>query len=235
MRCVQLVRNAHAAKHNGPVTPATRPLPTRRYHADTGFEDLTAMSILDGLPKSEAEWRRMIDIATPTAQRLIDSLELSPKAQSIIKLMSEGMALADICGLTSEERDAMFIRGCWMIQAGDIRKGRDWMMVLHQLEPLDARVIYAIALTYQGEGNIALAAKLYVHFIALDAANPEGHLRLGECLLSAREYDGAIAHFAVAERLSRSTSAAAAAYAVRMHAHAIERRSAHRHALEAAR
>ncbi|PDT90845.1 hypothetical protein CO669_07670 [Bradyrhizobium sp. Y36] len=193
------------------------------------------MSILDGLPKSEAEWRRLMDAAAPIAQRLIDELELSPKAQSILKLMSEGMALADICGLTQEERDAMFIRGCRMIQAGDVTKGRDWMLMLHQLEPLDARVIYAIALTYQGEGNIALAAKLYVHFIALDAANPEGHLRLGECLLSAREYDGAIAHFAVGERLSRGTNAAAAAHAVRMHAHALERRSAHQRLRQAAR
>ena len=52
------------------------------------------MSILDGLPKSEADWRRRIEIAAPVAQGMIDGLPLPPKVRSVLKLMSEGMAPA---------------------------------------------------------------------------------------------------------------------------------------------
>jgi tetratricopeptide (TPR) repeat protein len=197
--------------------------------AEYSANETSPMSIIDGMPSSEAELQEMLGLAAPHVARVIDAAKLTPKAKSILDLMAQGLSLADICDITSEQRDAMFIKGCRLIQAGDIEKGRDWLTFLHQLEPMDARVVYAIALTYQTEGNFRAAAKCYVHFIARDATNPEGHLRIGECFLSAREYDRAIEHFQIAKdqcELGKG-DAAAAAHAAKMLAHAHEKRAAH--------
>jgi tetratricopeptide (TPR) repeat protein len=187
------------------------------------------MSIVDGMPRSRAELQKATELAAPMIAQIIDAANLSPKARSILDLVAQGLSIADICDITAEERDAMFMKGCRLIQAGELEKGREWLAFLHQLEPMDARVIYAIGLTYQTEGNIRAAAQSYVHFIARDAANPEGHLRLAECLLSAREYDPAIAHFRTAGNLCErgKGDAATAAYAAKMLAHAREKRAVH--------
>jgi tetratricopeptide (TPR) repeat protein len=192
-------------------------------------KETSPMSLIDGMPRSQAELQNMLESAAPMFAQVLDAAGLSPKAKSILDLMAQGLSLADICDITSEERDAMFVRGCRLIQAGDIEKGRGWLTFLHQLEPMDARVIYAIALTYQTEGNIRAAAQCYVHFIARDATNPEGHLRLGECFLSAREYDHAIEHFQIAKHQCElgKGDAAAASHAAKMLVHAHEKRAAH--------
>jgi tetratricopeptide (TPR) repeat protein len=192
------------------------------------------MSILDGMPRSQADLNKILGLAAPIARKVVDAMNLPPREQSILDLMREGLSLADIYGLTGEERDAMFVRGCRLLQAGDIEKARDWLIFLHRLEPLDARVIYAIATSYQMQGDFSRAAKLYIHFIVLNAANPEGHLRLAECFLSAREYDRAIEHFQVAKnQCDRGNGdAAAAELAARMLVHAKERRAAHGLALQ---
>jgi tetratricopeptide (TPR) repeat protein len=193
------------------------------------LEETRPMSIIDGMPRSQDELQKMLGLAAPMVEQMIDAADLSPKARSILDLMAQGLSLADICDITSEERDAMFIKGCRLIQAGDLERARDWLGFLHQLEPMDARVVYAIALTYQTEGNIRTAAQCYVHFIARDATNPEGHLRLGECFLSSREYDHAIEHFQIAKHQCElgKGDAAAATHAAKMLAHASEKRAGH--------
>jgi tetratricopeptide (TPR) repeat protein len=194
------------------------------------------MSIVDGMPRSLADLQRRLELTAPATQQLFDALDSLPEAKGILEQMGKGLPLADIYGLTQEERDAMFVRGCQLVQAGEIAKGRDWFVFLHQLDPLDARVIYAIAAIHQTQGDFSRAAKLYVHFIALDATNPQGHLRIAECFLSAREYDLAIEHFRIAKVMCDRGhgNAAAAELAARMLAHANERRAAHGLARQAA-
>jgi tetratricopeptide (TPR) repeat protein len=185
------------------------------------------MSILDGMPRSEAELIGAMEVAAPLVQEMLEKMTLPPGAQNILELLRKGLSLADIYGITKEERDALFARGCHLLRAGDIKGARDWLTALYQLEPLDERAIYAIALSHQMEGNYSLAAKLYVFFIALDATNPEGHLRLGECFLSAREYDLARESFHLAqEQCSRGTGTPeAAAHAAKMLAHVREHKA----------
>ena len=188
------------------------------------------MSILDGLPRSEAEAKKFVALANATAKRTLDAMSLSAKARGITDLLPKGASPANMCDITSQERDALFAEGCRLVQAGEVDKGRNWLMPVYLLDPLDARVIYVIAVTYQMQGNVGLAAKLYVLFIALNATNPEGHLRLGECLLSAREYDLAVQEFQIASDLCGrgKGDAAMAGHAARMLAHADEKRAARR-------
>ena len=183
------------------------------------------MSILDGLPRSAAEAQKILELTGPMVQRVFNSMDLTPKQRSMLDLLNKGFSLADIYGLTQDERDAMFAKGCQLVQAGDIEKARDWLIFLHQLDPLDARIIYVIAVTYQTQGNFSLAAKLYIFFIARDATNPEGYLRLGECLLSARDYGTAADCFQFARTQCErgKGDAVAAEHATKMLAHALEK------------
>jgi tetratricopeptide (TPR) repeat protein len=192
------------------------------------IKETARMSILDGLPQSEAEVEKALALAAPVVERIFESMDLSPRQRSILELLKKGHSLADIYDLTQDERDAMFTRGCQLVQAGEFEKGRDWLMFVHQLDPRDARVVYVIALTYQMQGKFTLAAKLYVFFIALDASNPEGFLRLGECLLPTQDYAAAVDCFRFAkERCARrKDNAAAVEHAERMLAYARQKQAA---------
>jgi tetratricopeptide (TPR) repeat protein len=232
-----LVADNTETKLNAAIEKKQQPCNLRHNRGDTGevpFSPNTAsgdrsMSIVDGMPSSLAELQERLEFAVPIVRKVIDAMDLPPEAKAIMEQVQKGRPLADIYGLTQEERDAMFVRGCQLLQAGEVEKARDWFIFLHQLDPLDERLIYAIATIHQTQGDFSYAAKLYVHFIAFDATNPEGHLRLAECFLSAREYDLAIEHFQIAKTMCDRGygNAAAAELAVRMLAHANERRAAH--------
>lgn len=176
------------------------------------------MSILDGLPSSPLEATGALALVAPMLEQVLNELALSPKEQSVLELLRKGLSLGDICGVTEQERDALFLQGYRLIQIGQIAKARDTFLTLFQLEPLDARVLYALASTFQLEGDVSKAAKLYIYFLALDATNPEGYLRLGECFLAAKEYDNAYNcfHFVQKSKAVCNTSDKAVAYAVKM-------------------
>lgn len=159
------------------------------------------MSILDGLPTDAAEYRAAMEKVIPRMAQGLEEIGLTKAQRGVLELMSEGLSLADIKGVTKEERDALLAHGLQFLRVGDIAKARDVLIGLYQIEPMDERVIYALGASYQAEGDLARAGKLYVHFLALDATNPEGHLRLGECFLANGEIESAIESFEIARAL----------------------------------
>jgi tetratricopeptide (TPR) repeat protein len=182
------------------------------------------MSILDGMPRSAEEVNTAVEMAVKMTDRYLGSMELTSQSQEVVELLKQGLSLADIYAISKEERDALLQRGYQYIRAGQLDKARAWLLGLYQLETLDPRVIYALGATLQLQGDVASAAKLYVCSIALDAENPEGYLRLGECLLSAREYRSAFECFQLAKKLcdAGQGNAKAAAHAGKMLTHATE-------------
>jgi uncharacterized protein HemY len=185
------------------------------------------MSILDGMPSNEAQLKGAVEFANPIIEQAIAKLNLTERQQSAGELMKEGLSIADIMGISKQHRDAMLVQGIRLLQAGDVGKARDALTTLYQMEPLDERVIYALANTYQVEGDFAAAGKLYVTFLALDATNPEGYLRLGECFLGAKEYGNATDTFEIALNTARrQNDEKCAAYADKMLAIAREQGAA---------
>jgi tetratricopeptide (TPR) repeat protein len=143
--------------------------------------------------------------------------------------MKEGLSLGDVIGIKKEHRDALLARAHGLVVAGEIDKARDVLIMLYQFEPLDERSSYALAATYQLQGDFATAGKLYVIFIALDATNPEGHLRLAECFLGAGEFKNAIDTFDMARELAKDAGdAASVEYADKMIAIARDREQSSR-------
>lgn len=172
------------------------------------------MGILDGMISSKAELERANEYAAPIVEFALDRMKFSPKTQSVIELMKQGLSLGDILGITKEQRDALFAHACRLLQHREIQKARDFLQQLYQIEPLEARTIYALAGTFQMEGDYARAGKLYVNFLALDATNPDGFLRLGECFLGAKEFGEAVSAFEMAEIAARRDPAKTAQAAV---------------------
>lgn len=175
------------------------------------------MSILDGMPNNEAELKAAMEFAAPILDKTMAELKFPERAASVMELLKEGLSLGDIMGLKKEHRDALLVQAGRLLKAGEIAKARDALIVLYQLEPLDERTIYMLATTYQIEGDLTAAGKLYVVFLALDATNPEGHLRLGECFLSAKEFENAEQSFSMAKTFAKSAGdAQCAAHADKM-------------------
>jgi tetratricopeptide (TPR) repeat protein len=175
------------------------------------------MSILDGMPKDEAELRRAIAFAVPIVEGAVREMKLPERILSVLDELKDGLSLADIMGITKEQRDGLLAHGMRLLQLGEIAKAREVLIPLQQLEPMDERTIYALATSYQLEGNYSIAGKLYVYFLALDATNPEGHLRLGECFLGAKEYDNAEESFDLALAFAKDAGdAACIAHATKM-------------------
>lgn len=185
------------------------------------------MSILDGMPSNEQQLNDALKFAEPIVNQAIEKMGLTERQQGVLKLMEEGLSLADILGITKQQRDALLAQGGRLLQVGDIEKARDVLIMLYQLEPLDERTIYLLAATYQAEGDFKSAARIYVLFIALDATNPLGFLRLGECFLGAKEYDNAEGMFEQAMKEGqRKNDAANVAHAEKMLSISRERRAA---------
>lgn len=164
------------------------------------------MSILDGMISSEAELQASFTMAGAAMQDFLAKADLNDKQRQVLALMQEGLSLADIFDITKDHRDAILAQGIRTLQLGEPAKARELLTGLYQIEPLDERVIYALAATYQVESDFSRAGKLYVQFIALDATNPEGFLRLGECFLAAQEDDEAVECFETAIDLVKKNS-----------------------------
>jgi tetratricopeptide (TPR) repeat protein len=175
------------------------------------------MSILDRMPSNEAELKAAMEFANPMLEKAMADLKLPERAMSALELMKEGLSIGDIMGLKKEHRDALLVQAGRLLKAGEVGKARDALIGLYQIEPLDERTIYMLATTYQIEGDLSAAGRLYVTFLALDATNPEGHLRLGECFLSAKEYENAEQSFSMAKTFAKSAGdAACSAHADKM-------------------
>lgn len=162
------------------------------------------MSILDGFPTSAKDADHLMQAVGIVTEQLFDVSSASPRAQSILSLLGEGLSLADIFSITQDERDAVLLLACRQMQAGDIASAKPLLTRLVMLEPTDGRALYALAVAHQAGGDPVVAGKLFVYAIALDATNPEGYLRLGECLLANREVEAARGCFEGAKILARS-------------------------------
>lgn len=176
------------------------------------------MSILDGFPTSAADARHIAAAAGIVFEEMFDERSASPRAQSVTALLREGLSLADIFSITKDERAAVLLLACRKLQAGDVAGAKPLLTQLVQLEPTDPRALYALALAYQAGGDPVLAGKLYLYAIAFDATNPDGYLRLGECLLANREVEAARGCFEGAKVLASGGhgTPAQAAHADRM-------------------
>jgi tetratricopeptide (TPR) repeat protein len=149
------------------------------------------MSILDGPFKDQAALEGAVEFAQRVIQNTLPNLD--EDTRSIIEATKDGRSLGDVLGITKEQKAALLDFGCRLIQVGQLDKATDVLLRLNQLDPLEERAMYALGVICQTRGELNKAAQMYLQFLALDATNPIGYLRLGECLIAAKEFDEAYA------------------------------------------
>jgi len=160
------------------------------------------MSILDGLyaegidPAVLADKvRRGIDLARRN---------MPPEAGELLSLLAEGVSLADIAGLGEQHKEALFQLGCRLMVCDEVGQAEAIFTTLSLLDPLEARAHYGAGVARQVKGDVEGAAQSFLLFLALDATDPNGYLRLGECLTAAGEFDEAQSAFQVAVKLAEN-------------------------------
>lgn len=135
----------------------------------------------------------------------------------IIKEMMEGQTAAQAMGLTRDELEVLYAAGFNQLNAGEFATAREAFTYLCMIDSLEAKNYYCLGMAHQLEGAPEKAAPVFINFLALDATNPHGYLRYGECLMAQGERSEALDAFRVAlaeaEKNDRDPAAAAEARA----------------------
>lgn len=170
------------------------------------------MSILDDHPL------RLLDpeMLATKGPEMIDAImrEAGLQDNAIYRAIRAGATPAAALGLDRKHIEALYEKGYDLLQVGDTARARAVLTTLMTLDPSEERGIYALAASYQMEGRFEPAAQLYTTFITMDATNPDGYLRLGECLLAVGELDDAEGCFDLAREEARRGHGAPGAAAV---------------------
>ncbi len=128
----------------------------------------------------------VVNEVAPQAIKQLAGIDKS--ADDCMELMQKGFTLAEIYGITEDELGAVYEMARRDIAVGQVEKAKALFIMLVQISPMEPHFTYGLATAYQIEGDVRMAVRLYSYFLAMDATNPQGYLRLGECLLASGEY-----------------------------------------------
>ena len=154
------------------------------------------MSILESHPLLKIDMESAAESVPMFLDAIMESLDLEDTPY--YKAVRSGATPAAALGLEKRHIEALYQQGYDLLAVGDIEKSRAVLTTLLQLDPSEERAVYALAATYQMEGRFDAAAQIYMTFITMDATNPDGFLRLGECLEALGEMENAIGCYEIA-------------------------------------
>lgn len=158
------------------------------------------MSILEGLFSNKKSLEDASVFANDMLAQMLPNMDEG--FRNLVEATKDGSTIGDVLGITKEQKAALLSLGCRLLQVGQTDKAIDVLMRLNMLDPLEERAYYALGVACQTKGELNKAAQMYIQFLALDATNPIGYLRLGECLLAAKEYAEAHGAFLTAKEFA---------------------------------
>src|SRR5690606_40771579 len=88
-------------------------------------------------------------------------------------------------------KEALLQLGCRFMLSNDLEQASNIFLTLALLDPLEERAQYGLGVVEQTRGDLPKAAQFFLQFILLNATDPKGYLRLGECLRGANEKEEA--------------------------------------------
>ena len=156
-------------------------------------------SILEAHPLLAADLTESARRAGAAVDAMVAATD-DPAMTARMATMAEGASPRAVIGLDADHMEALYTAAHDRLAAGDGDGARELLLTMLRLEPHDERAIYALGASYQIEGDAKRAAELYALFVGLDATNPDGYLRLGECLLTVGERENAAGCFSIAAR-----------------------------------
>lgn len=160
------------------------------------------MSILDGFYSKDFNAEQFSTELQNNAHALLSQIEGEPK--KILAEMLDGASLSDIIGFGKEPKEALLQLGCQLMESNELEQAGNIFFTLAILDPLEERAYYGVGVVEQMRGNLQKAAQFYMQFLVLDATNPQGYLRLGECLVRANELGEARSAYLMAKQLAEA-------------------------------
>jgi Flp pilus assembly protein TadD len=157
----------------------------------------------------------VIEATAAMMDAMISDSETPAGTRRILERVKGGETPAQAMGLSRDDLEVLYAVGFQQITRGELDRAQDSFIRLVGIDPLEARHRYCLSLVRQLKGDLKGAAAGYIQFLALDATNPEGYLRLGEVHLAAGEPERAAEFFVIAatEAARRPDGAEAAALA----------------------
>jgi tetratricopeptide (TPR) repeat protein len=96
-------------------------------------------------------------------------------------------SIADVCGITQEELEAMYLKGYLEYQAGQHKQAAQSFAYCIYLKPDDARATQAFATTMQALKDYEKALFYYARLIVLDAGTPAIGFNIIDCCLALKQ------------------------------------------------
>ena len=139
-------------------------------------------------------------------QALKDAGELAAEAlkqngldqDPVLQRVMGGETIAQARGLSREDLEIIYGMGFTLITSGELDKAEDVFITLCFMDQLVAKNHYCLGVVRQMKQQWQMACDDFIRFLALDATNPEGYLRIGECKVALGEKDEAKEYFRLA-------------------------------------
>lgn len=105
-------------------------------------------------------------------------LDQDPAFQRVLA----GETIAQAKGLTRADLEVLYAYGFRFIANRDTKRAEEVFVHLCMIDPLQAKNHYCLGIVRQMQEQWDAAIDDFARFCALDATNPDGYLRIGECL-----------------------------------------------------
>lgn len=99
----------------------------------------------------------------------------------------EGQTIAQVKGLSRADLEVLYAYGFGYLTNRTPQKAEEIFSYLCMIDPLEAKNHYCLGVAHQMQQQWQQAIDDFSRFCALDATNPEGYLRIGECLVAMGE------------------------------------------------
>lgn len=148
--------------------------------------------MMDFLSKSNLEdpnVQEAIKRGLETASVILKDLDMDDNP--IFKEMLDGQTMAQAMGLNRDDLEVIYTLGFNLMVSGKLDQAEDTFITLCMMDMLEAKNHYCLGVTRQLKQNWKMAYDDFVRFLSLDATNPEGYLRAGECMMALGDRDEA--------------------------------------------
>lgn len=112
----------------------------------------------------------------------------------------DGQTIAQAKGLTRDDLEVLYAYGFAFLANRDAERAEEVFLHLCLIDPLQSKNHYCLGVVRQMQERWDMAIDDFARFCALDATNPEGYLRIGECLTAQGDRTQARQMFDVALR-----------------------------------
>lgn len=147
------------------------------------------------------EAAKALEDGVQVAMRALADVGLD-KDPSLLAVL-DGQTIAQVKGLTRTDLEVLYAFGFRFITNGDTKRAEDVFLQLCLIDPLESKNHYCLGIVRQMKQQWDMAIDDFARFCALDATNPEGYLRIGECLTAKGDREQARQAFDVALREAR--------------------------------